>query len=320
MNFQDFRAHSGPFPTVGINPVGFNVVGLNNEMYHTSCSWNQPMKQNAKVARRGSQADRLRPVPGRHNQRLKELRLAFRRAELTPQGECAIEGVKLLEEALGSGQHLESVFFSESARPLAEKLLPQINARTEAVVLPNALFNSIAPSDTPQGVAALLKLPAFSAAQLLERSNAGPLVVAAGLQDPGNLGTILRSAEAFGAAGIFLTEGTVSPYNSKVLRGSAGSIFRLPCVQISAAELIPLLRARGVRLLATSSHRGTPLPRVSWTLPLAIFIGNEGAGLSPELMRQMDETLAIPQAAQVESLNAGVAASIVLYEAARNRK
>ena len=190
-----------------------------------------------------TQADRLRPVAGRHNQRLKELRLAFRRAELTARGECAIEGVKLVEEALRSAQHLESIFFSESARPLAEKLLPQINARTETLVLPNALFKSIVPSDAPQGVAALLKLPAFSSAQLLDRSSDGPFVVAAGLQDPGNLGTILRSAEAFGAAGIFLTEGTVSPYNSKVLRGSAGSIFRLPFLQIASAELIPLLRA-----------------------------------------------------------------------------
>ncbi|MBZ5674617.1 MAG: RNA methyltransferase [Acidobacteriia bacterium] len=275
------------------------------------------MKQDAKAARPRNQADRLRLVTGRHNQRLKELRLAFRRAELTPQGECAIEGVKLIEEALRSGQHLQSVFFSESARPLAEKLLPQINARTETVVLPNALFNSIVPSEAPQGVAALLKLPVFSPEQLLDRSNNGPLVVAAGLQDPGNLGTILRSAEAFGAAGIFLTEGTVSPYNAKVLRGSAGSIFRLPLVRIPSAELVPLLRARGVRLLATSSHQGTPLPQVSWTLPLAIFIGNEGAGLPHEIMHQMDETIVIPQTAKVESLNAGVAASIVLYEIAR---
>jgi TrmH family RNA methyltransferase len=226
----------------------------------------------------------------------------------------------LLDEALRSGLHLESVFFSESARPLAEKLLPQINARTETLVLPNALFNSIVPSDAPQGVAALLKPPAFSSTQLLDCSGEGPLVVAAGLQDPGNLGTILRSAEAFGAAGIFLTEGTVSAYNLKVLRGSAGSIFRLPWLRIPSTELIPLLRAHGVRLLATSSHQGTPLPQISWTLPLAIFIGNEGAGLSRELRSQMDETVAIPQSAQVESLNAGVTASIVLYEAARNRK
>src|SRR5579859_1731594 len=195
------------------------------------------MKQDVKAARTGGQAERLRPAAGRHNQRLKELRLAFRRADLTPQGECAIEGVKLIEEALRSGHHLASVFFSAAARPLAEKLLPQIvaqkiNTRTETLVVPNKLFNSIVPSDTPQGVVALVKLPAFSAAQLLDRSSSGPLVVAAGLQDPGNLGTILRSAEAFNAAGIFLTEGTVSLYNPKVLRGSAGSVFRVPFLRI----------------------------------------------------------------------------------------
>ncbi len=278
------------------------------------------MKQAPKTNRTPSRAGRLSPVAGRHNQRLKELRLAFRHAELTAQGECAIEGIILLEEALRSGLQLNTVFFSEAARPLSEKLLPQIPTRTETLVLPNLLFKSIVPSEAPQGVAALLKLQTFSAAQILDRSSAGPLVVAAGLQDPGNLGTILRSAEAFGAAGIFLTEGTVSPYNSKVLRGSAGSIFRLPFVRIASTELIPLLRSRAVRLLATSSHQGTLLPQIAWTLPFAIFIGNEGAGLSRELSRQMDETLVIPQAAQVESLNAGVAASIVLYEAARKRR
>ena len=274
-------------------------------------------KSDGKRARPGSGPHRLRPVIGRHNQRLKELRLAFRRAELTERAECAIEGVKLLQEALRSGLQPESVFFSESGRPLAQKLLPELSARTETLVLPNALFKSIVPSDTPQGVAALVKLRAFSSAQLLYRATSGPLVVAAGLQDPGNLGTIVRSAEAFGAAGIFLTEGTVSPYNPKVLRGSAGSIFRLPFVRMASSELIPLLRAHAVRLLATSSHQGTPLPEMSWTLPLAIFIGNEGAGLPREVMHQMDEKLVIPLAATVESLNAGVAASIVLYEAAR---
>ena len=277
------------------------------------------MKQDAKSLDARQGGSRLRRVSGRHNPRLKELRQAFRRGELTAKGECAIEGIRLVEEALRSGQPLGGVFFRESSRPLAEKLLPQINARVETLLLPDSLFDSIVPSDTPQGVAALVKLRSASTDQLLERSPAGPIVVAVGIQDPGNLGTILRSAEAFGAAGVFLAEGTVSPYNSKALRGSAGSIFRLPVVKIASAELVPLLRQRGVRLVATSSHKGTPLPEANWTLPLAIFIGNEGAGLPRDLMHQMDETLVIPQAAQVESLNAGVAASIVLYEAARKR-
>jgi TrmH family RNA methyltransferase len=278
------------------------------------------MKQHAQAAPHRTSASRLRPVAGRHNARLKELRMAFRRAELTSEGECALEGVKLIEEALRHAQQVVTVFFAESARPLAEKLLPQISARTETLVLPDALFKSIVPSDAPQGIAALVKLRSFSSAQLLDRATNGPLVAISGVQDPGNLGTILRSAEAFGAAGVFLAEGTVSPYNSKVLRGSAGSIFRLPFVQTASAELIPLLRARGIRILATSSHNGTPLADANWTLPLAIFIGNEGAGLSGGIMHQMDETLVIPQAEPVESLNAGVAASIVLYEARRKVK
>jgi TrmH family RNA methyltransferase len=276
--------------------------------------------KNGRTTRETSPApSRLRTVAGRHNQGLKELRLAFRRTELTRRGECAIEGVKLIEEALRSGLHLESIFFSDAATSIAAKLLPQIADRTETLILPDALFKSIVPSDSPQGVAALVKVPPYSSDQLLNGAVDGPLIVTVGLQDPGNLGTILRSAEAFGAAGIFLAEGTVSPYNWKVLRGSSGSIFRLPFFQIKSESLIPLLRKRKIRTVATSSHQGTPLPEMSWTLPFAVFIGNEGAGLPRELARQMDETLVIPQSKDVESLNAGVAASIVLYEAARNR-
>ena len=280
----------------------------------------KPIKQDSKLDHNRDARSRLQPVSGRHNPRLKELRQAFRRGELTTAGECAIEGAKLVEESIRASQRLTALFFSESARPLAEKFLPQIAAKVDILVLPDALFNATVPTESPQGIAALVKIRPSTVKDVLERATAGPIVVAAGLQDPGNVGTILRSAEAFGAAGAFFTEGTVSPYNSKVLRGSAGSIFRLPVVQINSAELIPLLRQRAVRMLATSSHKGVPLPETSWTLPLAIFIGNEGAGLSLELLHQMNGTIVIPQSTQVESLNAGVAASIVLYEAARQRK
>jgi len=145
-----------------------------------------------------------------------------------------------------------------------------------------------------------------------------------GLQDPGNLGTILRSAEAFGSAGVVLGEGTVSPFNSKVIRASAGSLFRIPLVVSKAAggleAILPKFRAQGVRLIATSSHKGTPLDQAGLAGPCAIFIGSEGAGLPKTLMSQVDELIAIPHTQQVESLNAGVAASIVLYEAARQKR
>jgi RNA methyltransferase, TrmH family len=271
--------------------------------------------------------NRLRRIEGRHNPLVKQLRQAFSHSELTNSGDCAIEGMRILEEAIRSGLRFSSVFFRESAEDRASRLLPQIGAQVETLLLPDKLFDSLVPSESPQGVAALVRLKQFSLEDVTERLQVGPLVVLAGLQDAGNLGTILRSAEAFGSAGVILGEGTVSPFNSKVIRASAGSAFRLPVVYGHGAsgiakleEACEQLRVRGVRLIATSSHKGTPLDQADLKSPAAIFFGNEGSGLSRDLMAEMDEVIAIPHATQVESLNAGVAASIVLYEAARQRR
>ncbi|HTA47942.1 MAG TPA: RNA methyltransferase [Verrucomicrobiae bacterium] len=272
---------------------------------------------------------RLRRVEGRHNPLVKQLRQAFSRAELTESGDCAIEGLRILEEAIRSGLRFSAVFFRDSSQDRAERLLPQLGAQVETLLLPDKLFDSLVPSDSPQGVAALVRLKEFSLDDIIEkeRLQIGPIIALAGLQDPGNLGTILRSSEAFGSAGVVLGEGTVSPFNSKVIRASAGSVFRLPVIHghgksgtAKLDEVSEKLRARGVRLIATSSHKGTPLDQADLKEATAIFFGNEGAGLSREVMSKMDEVIAIPHTAQVESLNAGVAASIVLYEAARQRK
>src|SRR5207302_711485 len=150
--------------------------------------------------------------------------------ELTEGGDCAIEGLRILEEAIRSGLRFSAVFFRESAQDRAGRLLPRIGAQVETLLLPNKLFDSLVPSESPQGVAALVRLKEFSLDDLMERLQVGPIVVLAGVQDPGNLGTILRSAEAFGSAGVVLGEGTVSPFNSKVVRASAGSVFRLPLI------------------------------------------------------------------------------------------
>jgi RNA methyltransferase, TrmH family len=265
----------------------------------------------------GNPQERLRRVEGRHNALVKELRAAFTRAEPTAGGDCAIEGMRIVEEAVRSGLRFRAVFFSESGRGRAERLLPQMGAQVEALVLPDALFATAVPSETPQGVAALVRMKSWSLEALLERSEFGPFIAVAGVQDPGNLGTILRSAEALGAAGVLLGEGTVSLYNSKVVRGSAGSVFRVAAVKVKLADVLPRLKTRGIRLLATSSHKGVPLPEASLKKPLAFFIGGEGAGVPRDLLAKVDGVVAIPHAPQVESLNAGVAASIVLYEAAR---
>src|SRR5258707_8475472 len=276
-------------------------------------------------------ARRLRRIEGRHNALVKELRQSFAHSERTDEGDCAIEGLRIVEEAIRSGLRFRAVFFKESAQNLAERLLPQIGGNVDTLLLPDKLFDGTVPSETPQGVAALVRMKEFSLADVLERLQVGPIIVLAGLQDPGNLGTILRSAEAFGSAGVVLGQGTVSPFNSKVIRASAGSIFRLPVIHgqargrgnsgaVKLEEISQKLRAQGVRQFATSSHKGTPLDQTDLKSAAAIFFGNEGSGLPREVMAKMDESIAIPHTAQVESLNAGVAASIVLYEAARQRK
>jgi len=262
---------------------------------------------------------RLRRVEGRHNAVVKALRQSFATGQPNADGFCAIEGVRMLEEAVRSGVRFRAVFFSHSAESKASRLLPQIALQVETLLLPDKLFASVVPSEAPQGVAALAKWKSFTLEEVLSRSGVAPIIVLAGVQDPGNLGTILRSAEAFEAAGLVVGEGTASPFNPKVVRASAGSVFRIPVVRAKLAQAIPVLKEHGVRLLATSSHKGTALPQANLQPPAAIFIGGEGAGISRDLISQMDEIVAIPHSERVESLNAGVAASIVMYEAQRQR-
>ena len=263
---------------------------------------------------------RLRQVTSRQNSLVKELRKAFAHGEPTSDGSLAIEGVRLIEEAIRSGLRFQAIIFSESGRTHAARLLPQISNHAEALLLADDVFMSAVSTETPQGVAALVKLRPVTLEELLPQISAdGLLVGVAGLQDPGNLGTVIRSAEAFSARGILLGEKTASYFNPKVARASAGSLFREPLVRVNMMESIQTLRQQKVRVLATSSHKGTPLPEVNFKGPCMVVIGNEGAGVPAKVLAAADELITIPHSSRVESLNAGIAASIILYEAARQK-
>lgn len=263
--------------------------------------------------------ERLRPVNSRQNNAVKELRRAFHSGAPTDDGHSAVEGVHLIEEAIRSGLRFKTVFFSQSAEERANKLLPQLAAHVETLLLPDDVFASAVLTDAPQGVAALIKLKTFKLDDMLRAEN--PLYLGvAGLQDPGNLGTILRSAEAFGATGVLVGERTVSPWNPKVIRGSSGSVFRLPVVKVEWATTVEQLKSHGVKIWATSSHKGEPLHDIDLTGPSMVIVGGEGAGVTRELLAAVDGTLVIQHSPKVESLNAGIAASIVMYEAARQRQ
>src|SRR5580765_4906187 len=269
---------------------------------------------------------RLRRVTSRQNALVKDLRKALSQGEPTGEGCLAVEGVRIIEEAIRSGLRFQAVFFSDAGSAHAARLLPQTASNVEVMLLPDDVFASAVSTESPQGVAALVKLRPHKFEDLLEPGGQGLqsknqlLLGVAGIQDPGNLGTIIRSAEAFGVRAVLLGEKTVSHFNPKAVRASAGSLFREPLIRVKLGESIAALKQHGLRVLATSSHKGKPLHEANFTGAAMIVVGNEGAGVPQEILSLADELVTIPHSARVESLNAGIAASILLYEAVRQRK
>jgi len=263
------------------------------------------------------------PIASRANARVKQLRGALAGYARLSAGMVAIEGEHLLEEAIRSGMVLKSIFLSEHRDlPVAAH---RLHGRVEILRLTDDVFASISDTRSPQGIAALLVPPVHT----LDSALWGiPLIlIAAGLQDPGNLGTLIRSAEAFGVSGVLTTPGTVNAWNGKSLRASAGSLFRTPVVDITHEDL-RALKQRGIRLLAAVVEGAasnldpeaiTEAHDTDLTRPTALLIGNEGAGLAPDLLAIADARITIPSTGSVESLNAAVAGSLLLYEAFRQR-
>jgi RNA methyltransferase, TrmH family len=266
---------------------------------------------------------RLRAIASRQNTLVKELRRAFSQGEPGKDGTIAIEGIRMIEEAIRSGLRFQAVFFSQSGSLHADRLLPQISSHTEAILLPDEVFSSAVATETPQGVAALVKPKTARLEEILQAMGEEPgdtlLIGLVGVQDPGNVGTVIRSAEAFSARAVLLGEKTASQFNPKVVRASAGSVLRQAVIRVPMLEAIEKLKRHGLRVIATSSHKGQPLPALDLTGPVALLIGSEGAGLPPAIASHADELVTIPHSPRVESLNAGIAASILLYEASRQR-
>jgi TrmH family RNA methyltransferase len=290
-------------------------------------------------------------ITSRDNRWLKEFRLALRGGLPTESGFVGVEGVRLVEEALRSACPIEAVLFSESGERHRERLAPLIDRPEIAIPIlrtTDRLFEGIADTEHPQGVAALVKPRIASFDDLLRtpESACSPLlVVLAGVQDPGNVGTILRTASAFGATGAVTAasgqSGTASPFSPKALRASAGAALHLPILAgMSLPILLAQLRVANVRTLASVAHASDSSPvaaqhaapaspvsevaplapwEVDWCEPVALLVGNEGAGLPEEVERSADARIRIPMSSGIESLNAAAAAAVLFYEAARQR-
>ena len=256
---------------------------------------------------------RIQSITSPANPLIRDVRRAIARNERTEDGLCIAEGFHLLEEALRGGCEVPVVLKSESARLAHEPDADRI------IELPDALFQSIASTETTQGVMALVRPPEWTVEQLFRGTSL--VAILDGIQDPGNAGTIVRAAEAFGATGVLFLKGTASPYNPKMLRASAGSLFRVPfAAGLSASVARAELLKHRVAIYAAMPYTGTQklAGATDFVRTCAIIAGSEGRGVSKEL-HGIAEEVAIPTTG-VESLNAAVAASILLYEACRQRR
>jgi RNA methyltransferase, TrmH family len=273
----------------------------------------------------------LRIVQSKQNPRLKELRRALTQpgrvsnfVDSTPESNSlliGIEGPNLVLEALRAGITLKTLFFAEGSERVYDETsrsYPQI-LDIESILLPRDLLNSALTTEAPQPIAALAEAPLWNW-DSLSRNPADPILVLAAIQDPGNLGTIVRSAEAFGAAGLIALPGTVSPWNPKALRASAGSVFRVPYLAAAPKEAFDYLRRTVHHIFTTAVEGAQSANDANLAAPFALIIGNEGNGVPPEISSHADSALTIPTPGAVESLNAAIAASILLYEAACQRE
>jgi RNA methyltransferase, TrmH family len=248
-----------------------------------------------------------------------------------------LEGVRLIEDAINAGAHFESVAFTaelESSERGAALLDLLRGVQCRGALVSKQVMEAIADTRAPQGVAAIVSRPYF---ELDDLFGDGPdlLIIADELQDPGNLGSIIRTAEAAGASGLITTRYTVDPFNDKAIRASMGSALRLPVVTgASRADIAARCRDHKIKTIAS---RASPGPTqgviedaaraervklcadVDMTVPIALIVGREATGIPASAEGEADEFVHIPMAQGVESLNVAAAAAILLYEAARQR-
>ena len=232
-----------------------------------------------------------------------------------------IEGNKMVEEALRDSLGVKQLIAAPSLTQHHGKGLLKLAERQGVDILwiSERLLDSISDSKTPQPVMAVVAMGEHSEDALLA-NEAGLIVIAHHLQDPGNLGTIIRTAEAVGASGVAITPHTVDPYNSKAVRGSMGSIMRVPVARVqSERDFIAKCRERGFQTVALELNgRKTPF-ELDLTLPTIIMLGQESSGLTAEELAGFDHRIRIPMAETIDSLNVATSSAVVLYEAFRQR-
>jgi TrmH family RNA methyltransferase len=258
------------------------------------------------------------------NERLKQVR---RVREGREPGLMFIEGERLIESCLHSPVELVACYHSDEPTERAAAILEEL-ARRECPLLVTAAAVLATLSDTvsPQGMILIARRPHYDAGSDLDRllgdEGTVPLIVGIdAVQDPGNFGAILRTAEAAGATGVIALRGSVDPFAPKTLRSAMGSAFRLPVVtDLEPAQVRSFAQARGLSIVSTAVESATIYNDLDWRRPSIVFFGNEGNGISAGMLELSDDRVRIPVCAPVESLNVAAAAAVILFEAVRQRR
>lgn len=234
------------------------------------------------------------------------------------------EGIHLAREALQSAADVELVLFSKrlGAREEGCELLHTIEERRlSCAEADDAVLDAIQDARTPQPILMLVRRPKWPRNAGLDIPGRAPLAVAAvGIQDPGNLGSLVRTADAAGATACFVADGSADPFHPRAIRATMGSVFRVPVFLDSEPSIVKRLRARDLRLVGAEAATGIAYHRYDFTRPVAVFFGAEGTGLPRSLRSELDERIHVPMREGVDSLSVGAAAAVVLFEAARQRR
>ncbi len=230
-----------------------------------------------------------------------------------------VEGENLMEEAFKNNADIEFIAVNEQKLDYCRDLFG--DRFSPDYVMPARLFDQLAKTKTSQGIMAAVRIPSFTREQFAEHISGGNVIVLDRLQDPGNIGTILRTCDAAGYKGAVMVKGTADIYSPKVVRAAAGSVFRIPAYYTAGAlEGVKLLKDAGLQIIGTGFNTENMYYDVDMRQNTAVVIGNEGNGISEEMAALCDKIVKIPMHGSIESLNAAVAAGILIYESIRQER
>jgi TrmH family RNA methyltransferase len=239
-------------------------------------------------------------------------------------GLFTIEGVRLVEEAIASGWGIEACFFTEESvskqriRQMIDDLALQ---EVKLLQITNEIFDKIAETEQPQGILSLVRKKQYTLSDALGGKKVPLIVILESIQDPGNVGTLIRTADAAGCSGVILTKGCADVFAGKTARASMGSLFHLPITAgVESSEILSALRQSGIALLATSLATRNLYYEVDMNRPVAIVFGNEGSGVRAEILEAANDLMYIPIFGKAESLNVAASAAVILFDAMRQRQ